>query len=173
MQTPDGIASALAAEISPADLRAVVRSQLDTQFHAKPNDVGLQPNVETVSVGSWAYGFWASVPRDITFTLHGFHDNGLAPDTNFEITLGLRFELVWPMQFGEPAQKTLVAGFLRVTLEGNSVGNDLPIVPGKVISGVTDGINQAFSPIQITLKCPPEQFSSRTCQHWAMRKRAL
>jgi hypothetical protein len=147
VQSLDGIAQALTADLSPDDLRKVVRGQVDAQFHASPDNVGLQPNVETVGIGNWALGFWASVPRDITFNLHGFHDNGLAPDTNFTITIGLRFELVWPMQFGEPASKTLVAwlDFLRV-VHDDGADDLIPVVPGQVVKGVGDGIYKAFFP---------------------------
>ena len=147
VQAPDGVLAALAAEITPADLRKVVRAKIDTEFHKTGDNVGLHPNVETEAVGTWSHGFWASVPRDITFALHGFHDNGALPDTNFKITLGLRFELVWTAAFTEATDKTLVATltFLRVTHESGA-DDFIPVVPGQVVSGVANGIYKAFFP---------------------------
>lgn len=118
VQTQDGILPALAATLSPGDLRTLIRSKFDAKMHESPDNVGLQPQIETVSVGGWGHGFWASTPRDITFQLHGFHDNGLAADTNFTIAIGLEFGLVWQTGgFSEPATKSLVAKltYLRVT----------------------------------------------------------
>jgi hypothetical protein len=138
---------ALSVEISPADLRAFVRSQIDKRFHETGDNVGLHPDVQTVDITSWGHGFWNSVSRTITFALHGFHDNGLASDTNFQITLGLRFALVAPSQFGQPVVETLIAilEFLRVIHEGH--GDDWePVAPGEIISRVGDGIHKAFYP---------------------------
>jgi hypothetical protein len=80
----------------------------------------------------------------VGFQLHGFHDNGLAPDTDFRINAWLRFDLTWSTtMFDEPTLKTLVASldWLRVTMEGG-----IPL--GAVITGVTNGIHGAFFPGQ-------------------------
>ena len=148
VQTQDGILPALAATLSPGDLRTLIRSKFDAKMHESPDNVGLQPQIETVSVGGWGHGFWASTPRDITFQLHGFHDNGLAADTNFTIAIGLEFGLVWQTGgFSEPATKSLVAKltYLRVTHESGSDDTYL-WAPGQIVTGVASGLYKAFFP---------------------------
>jgi len=137
-------AAALAAEVSPDQLRSLVRRQFDQAFHKSPDNVGLEPNIETVSVSGWGYGIWASQPRTITFRLHGFRDNGLAWDTTFEITAELRFGLTWEPSFVEPSPKTLIVelGQLSVTAHGPA--------SQSIADGVAGGVRAAFKePIRI------------------------
>jgi hypothetical protein len=146
VSTPDGPAPAvaLAAEVSPDCLRSLVRQQFDQAFHKSPDNIGLQPNVETIAVSDWTGDFWASGPRMITFRLHGFHDNGLAPDTNFSIDAQLRFGLTWPPTFTEPATKTLVVELGNLSVTANGLSSD------AVAHGVANGIEAAFQqPISI------------------------
>lgn len=139
VSTPDGTAVAFAAEVGPEQLRRLIRQKFDEAFHASPNDIGLQPQVETIAVSDWGYGFWASRPRLVTFRLHGFHDNGLAPDTDFELDARLRFGLSWSDQtFTEPGTKTLVVelDWVSVTAHG--------LFSGSVADGVANGVRDAF-----------------------------
>lgn len=148
VQTPDGVAAALAAVMSPPALRTMVRSKMDVAFHQSPDNVGLHPAVETVSVGGWRHGMWASQPRTVTFRLHGFRDNGLIlPDTNFDVVISLSFDLVWQPLFTEATTKTLVANleFLRVIYE-SGLDQFVPTLPGQVVSGVAAGVYKAFYP---------------------------
>jgi hypothetical protein len=139
VSTPDGAADALVAYISPAQLRTVLRKRIDAEVHKSPDNIGLQPEVETLAVSGWSYDFWASLPRMVTLRLHGFHDNGLLSDTDFELSLRLRFSLAWPTgSFTQPAQKSLIAAldWISVTAHG--------IASGDVAQGVHDGVRRAF-----------------------------
>ncbi|MET0693863.1 MAG: hypothetical protein ABWY56_08025, partial [Propionibacteriaceae bacterium] len=143
--TADGSAVARHGEITPTDLRRVVRRFFDEAFSASPDNVGLHPPVDLVNVSAWGKGFWSATPRSLTFALHGFHDNGLWADTDFKITVGLTFRLVWSMSFTEPTHKTLVVSleFLRVTSENNSpLGGG--IAAGPVVEAVTSGVHDRF-----------------------------
>jgi LGFP repeat len=136
----DGAAIALTAEVAPDALRGLVRRQFDQQVHLSPDNVGLQPQVETLGISDWTYSLSRSGGRKITIRLHGFHDNGLAPDTNFTADIQLGFDLVWPDQFAEPTQKTLVAGLFSVTVQADGLGSQ------SVADGVKNGIWGAFYP---------------------------
>lgn len=117
------------------------------QFSASPDNVALRPGIELTGVTDWQYNFWWSISRSVGFRLRGFRDNGLLPDTDFSIDIGLRFELVWGQTFTEPTFKTLVAvlEFLRVRHEGGA-DQVIPILPGEVIKGVTKAIGESFFP---------------------------
>jgi len=137
--TNEGARDALAADVSPDQLRGFLRKRIDDEVHKSPDNVGLHPGVETVAVSGWSYNFWGALPRMITFRLHGFHDNGLAPDTDFDLELRLRFSLVWStFSFTQPASKSLAAALdsLSVTAHG--------IASGAISQGVYDGVNRAF-----------------------------
>lgn len=124
-------------------LGELVGARFNRQFRASPDNVHLRPGVELTGVLPWEYDMWVSKPRSVGFALRGFHDNGLAPDTDFRIEIQLRFRLVWSADlFAEPAWKTLVADliFLRVTAEGVGV----PLVDGKVLDGVRAAIFDSF-----------------------------
>lgn len=131
---------AATAELTPPQLRTAVRSQFDKVFHQSPDNVGLQPEVETLDVTNWSHGFWKSSPRRVTFQLHGFHDNGLAPDQNFTIDVQLSFDTGFQYSFTEPTTKFLIAGldYLRVTTTG--------LFNQAVTDGVFRGIWNTFFP---------------------------
>ena len=114
-------------------------SKLNAQFQADPNNVALRAGVELTGVSDWQYGFWVSTPRSVGFRLRGFHDNGLAPDTNFVIDIRLRLELVWDSTFTEPVQKTLVA-----VLDQLNVGHDGGLALAQVYASVEFAIIHAF-----------------------------
>lgn len=132
---------ALPATLTYAELGALLGARLNAQFQASPDNVALRSGNELTGVSNWQYGFWSSVSRSVNFRFRGFHDNGIAPDTDFAINIGLRFELVWGPTFTEPSSKTLVAvlEFLRVIHEGGP-----PVVGGEVISGVSNAIAGSF-----------------------------
>jgi len=81
----------------------------------------LRPGVETER----AFPIGATASGSVRLAQSGsacadFHDNGLAPDTNFVIDLRLRFELVWSSTLTEAGgKKTLVA-----ILDDLNVGHD-------------------------------------------------
>ncbi len=140
LSSNDGAAVAMVADVTPDNFRIVVRRQFDQQLHQLPVNVGLHPQVDTVSVTDWSYGLWRSGDRKITFRLYGFHDNGLAPDTEFTAEIELGFDLVWPNEFAEPPVKTLVAGFYAVHVHASGPGNK------EVATRLADGIHDAFYP---------------------------
>jgi hypothetical protein len=136
VQTSDGAHPALAAEVPPDRLRCVLRSFVDQEIHKLPDNIGLHPPVETLSVSNWTYG---PVSRKVTFRLHGFHDNGLAPDTDFELDMGLRFSLAWSNSFSEPIFKVLVAWLDGVRVETHGLS------PQTIADRIRDGVIDTFN----------------------------
>ena len=136
-------AEAVFVEISAAQLRGLVRSFFDKEIHKSPENVGLHPEIETLSVTQWRYGFWSAVERGVKFRLHGFRDNGLAPDTDFELDAQLRFALVWASGLSEPGSKTLVAWLesLRVSAHGPASGS----IAQKIHDAVQHGFFRGFA----------------------------
>jgi hypothetical protein len=138
VQTNDGVKEALAANLSPDQLRVMLRKFVDDGVHRAGQSLGLHPQTEITAVSPWSYGFWASSPRMVTVALHGFRDNGLLPDTDFDITMRLRFSLTWTPAFTAPAAKTLIAAldWHKVTASG--------IASGQIANGVYNGIATSF-----------------------------
>jgi len=136
----DGAAVALTADLAPDVLRRVVRRFFDQGFHAQDVNIGLEAAVETLDISGWSYGFWASEPREITFRLHGFHDNGALPDTTFELDVRLAFGTATQPSFIEPGSFTLAIGLRSVKVTAHGLGS------GSVADGVKDGVWEAFYP---------------------------
>jgi LGFP repeat len=137
--TSNGVAAeAVFVPITAAQLRGLVRSFFDKEIHKSPDNIGLHPEVETLSVTEWRYGFWSAVERGIKFRLHGFRDNGAARDADFELDAQLRFSLVSPSGLSEPSSKTLVAWLesLRVSVRGP--------FSDSIAHGVHDGVHRGF-----------------------------
>lgn len=140
----DGSMKALdapAALITNEELAGLVGAKINAKFKESPDNVGLRPGVERLGVGEWSYDFWSSHSRPVGFRLRGFHDNGLAPDTDFVIDIWLRFETASASSLTEPTHKTLIAvlDFVRVKSDGG-----LPLA--EVNSGVANAIHKAFFP---------------------------
>ena len=135
----NAVARAPSADIQPDALRSLVRSFFDQRLHAAGQDLGLEAQVDVVEITGWGYGFLASVPRRVTYRLHGFHENPLIADTTFEITVGLRFAATWSMSFTYPTTMTLF-----VALDGLAVHADGAFA-GTIANGIFDGINGAFN----------------------------
>jgi len=136
--SPEGTEICFSADLSPEDLKRLVRKRFDDAFHQSPDNIGLQPEIEIISVSSWGYGFSSSRPREIIFRLHGFHDNGNLPDTTFVIDARLRFRLTWEPTFYEPETKTLIIELASVSVTANGLG------PEQLSQGVANGISDAF-----------------------------
>ena len=128
-------AVARTVEISRDTMRCLVRQEFDRVMHESPDNVGLHAASEITCVSR-------SSPRTVTFVIHGFHDNGLAPDTDFDITVGLGFGLVWPAdQLTEPEPKSLAAGLVSLSVSAHG-----PIgTAGPVARAVRDGVVGAFA----------------------------
>jgi hypothetical protein len=136
------------ATLAAADLRKIVRTIFDSEVQRPGGgEIRLHREVETVSVTGWGHGFWASVPRTITFRLHGYHSHDALSHVDFRIDAGLRFELVWLPTVTEPTIKTLVATLERLRIVHDD-GRDqlIPVVPGQVLTGVAGVIYRAFYP---------------------------
>jgi len=137
---PKGARIAPSASISQASLHALVGNRLNEQFKANPNNVSLRSATEALGVADYKYEYpYGYVSRAVGFRFHGFHDNGLAPDTDFFIDIWLRFELISPITFSEPATKSMVAilDYLRVDFE-NIVRIE------EIRKGVENGIHNSF-----------------------------
>jgi hypothetical protein len=127
------------ALLTYAELGALFAARLNQQFVASPDNVALRPGVTLTGVSNWQYSFWSATSRSVGFRIRGFHDNGLAPDTNFVIDIRLRFELAWGPSFTEPVQKSLVA-----VLDSLNVGHDGGLALAQVYASVDSGIIHAF-----------------------------
>jgi hypothetical protein len=127
------------ARLTYAELGALFGGRLNQQFIASPDNVALRPGVQLTGVTGWQYGFWASTGRSVGFRFRGFHDNGLAPDTNFVIDIRLGFEFVWGPTLTEPVQKTLVAW-----LHSLNVGHDGGLALAQVYASVESALIHAF-----------------------------
>ncbi|HET9475233.1 MAG TPA: hypothetical protein VFO82_15140, partial [Steroidobacteraceae bacterium] len=149
VETPDGVAPALVAVLTAENLRKAIRMQFDREIHEASSDVGLHASTEMTNVSAWQPGFWASEPRKVTIVLHGFRDNGVLPDSNFDIHLTLQFKLVWTQDtFFEPTMKTLIAAAAAPLRVAHAAGGDLVIqlLPELVVDGVAHGLYKAFFP---------------------------
>ena len=161
------------ARLTYAELGALFGARLNQQFMASPDNVALRPGVELTGVSGWRYGFWASTSRSVGFRFRGFHDNGLAPDTNFVIDIRLGFELVWGPTLTEPVHKTLVAG-----LDYLNVGHDGGLALAQVYASVESAIIHAFyssdgnPPDPIIPRYHRAQFSWLTCRPTRTSSRA-
>lgn len=132
-------ATALAAEIHPDALRSLVRSFFDRRFHAAGQDLGLEAQVDVLSISGWSYGFLAAVPRKITYRLHGFHSNPIISDTTFDVTVGLRFGTTWSMGFGYPTTMSLIVALDGLSVHASGAGAK------DLANGVFNGIQNAFN----------------------------
>jgi hypothetical protein len=141
LQTPAETLGRVAppALLTYAQVAGLFAARINERFVASPDNVALRPGVTLAGVSGYTYGFWAAGPRTISFRLRGFHDNGLAPDTNFVMDFRLRFDLVWSPTFSEPRQKTLIAW-----LDYFTVGHDGGLALAQVYSSVEAGILGAF-----------------------------
>lgn len=124
------------ALLTYSQLGALFGERLNQQFMASPDNVALRPGVELTGVSDWQYGFWGSTSRSVGFRFRGFHDNGLATDTNFKIDISLRFNLTWSFgSFLEATHKSLAAELVNVTV-GQDGGNPIAQVYASVESGI-------------------------------------
>lgn len=140
VENSEGTQPALAAELTPDELRFVVRRFFDQELHRSPDNVGLQPQIDMLAVSDWSPDFWLARGRTVSFRLHGFRDNGLLNDTDFTIDIRLRFSLTWPAEVNEPTVKTLIAGldWLSVTADG--------VASGTIANALYNGIHATFFP---------------------------
>ena len=129
------------ALLTYAELGDIFGNRFNEQFKASPDNVALRHGIELTGVSDWQYDMWSSTPRSLGFRLHGFHDNGLATDTNFVIDIRLRFQLVANNgpSFTEPIEKTLIA-----VLDHVDVGHDGGLALAQVYASVESAILHTF-----------------------------
>ncbi|HEY4163581.1 MAG TPA: hypothetical protein VGM59_11005 [Dongiaceae bacterium] len=131
-------ATCVTADIPPDRLRTMIRSFFDTRLKAANGDLGLEAQTDLYAISDWSYGFWAAMPRMLTFGLHGFHDNGVLPDTTFDLQLRLRFSTTWQAQFTYPSSLSLIVTLDWVHVHTSGLGS------GELADGLRDGIVGAF-----------------------------
>jgi hypothetical protein len=131
-------ATAVTADITPDQMRGMVRSFFDQRLKAADGKLGLEAGVDLYTVSDWFHDFWAASPRLLTFGLHGFHDNGVLPDTTFDLQIRLRFSTTWPMSFTYPSSLTLVVSLDWLHVHTTGLGS------GQLANGLRDGIHDAF-----------------------------
>lgn len=131
-------ATAVTADITPEQLRTMVRSFFDQKLKQANGDLGLEANCSLDAVSDWGYGFWASSPRLLSFGLHGFHDNGALPDTTFDLQVRLRFSTTWPMAFTYPSSLSLIVSLYWLHVHTTGLG------AGDLADGLSNGIQGAF-----------------------------
>jgi hypothetical protein len=131
-------ATCVTADIPPDRLRSMIRSFFDPRLKAANSDLGLEAQTDLVAVSNWSYGFWAAMPRMLTFGLHGFHDNGVLPDTTFDLQIRLRFSTTWQAQFTYPSSLSLIVTLDWVHVHTSGLGS------GELADGLRDGVVGAF-----------------------------
>jgi LGFP repeat len=136
-------ATALAGEATPEQLRVVVRNFFDRALKAKRPDIGLEARVDLDAVSDWAYGFWAALPRMLSFGLHGFISTGSTaiPDPTFDIQIRLRFSATWPTQsFLYPSVMSLIVAldWMHVHVSG------FPGWVENIAQDIHDGVHDEF-----------------------------
>jgi len=135
----DGAKPVTRIAVPPDVLRLVVHRRFDKQIHESPENLGLYPQIETVRVSDWSYGFWQSDQRALLFRLHGFRDNGLASDTTFTVDLTLRLDFVPSDSLLEPDALTPYASLLHGSAFADGLGAD------EISQGLIDAIVKEFT----------------------------
>lgn len=137
----DAVANAVTANLPPDALKNMIRTFFDRGLKKGDSNLGLEARVDFVSVSNWSYGFWGSIPRSITYRLHGFYDDGSLnpiPDPTFEIEVQLLFGLASPQTFTYPSFQSLYAALGTLSVSASGVG------AGKISKRISDGIEQTF-----------------------------
>jgi hypothetical protein len=131
--------AAIPVEVDNERLRRLLRAMIDDGVHESPDNIGLEAGTEDLGTSDWGWDFYSSVPRQLGVRLHGFHDNGLWPDTDFTVELRLRLGLAWiPSISAYPTVKTLIATLDHIYVRASGAGSQ------QVADGVKDGIWNAF-----------------------------
>ena len=134
----NAVAPAIAANLSPGALKGLIRTFFDRGLKRESEDLGLEAQVDLLSVSGWSYGFWRSLPRTVTYRLHGFNDNGWLPDTTFEIEIRLRFALASSMSFTYPSHMSLTAALDWLRVSASGLGS------GQASNGIFNGVYKTF-----------------------------
>lgn len=137
------------AQIKAEDLKTLVRHLIDKKIHAHDIHVGLQPNIDIISVSDWQHGFESTARRAITYRLFAFRDTGLVlPDLNFAFDVTIRFG--WASDatslFDGPS-RTLVAELVGdvVLVSAGVEGVDLLLLFGQI----HDSIGADFAALEV------------------------
>lgn len=116
---------AVVAEIAPPDLTNLVRKTFDKALKEADSDLGIEGGVNVLNISDWAFGFWKSQGRTITYEINGFYSNGipLVADPTFRLELKFLFGLTWENTFTEPINKTLVIYLKHWRISASGVGH--------------------------------------------------
>ena len=154
-------APALVAELSPPKLATLIRKYFDDAFHDHDSNLGIEGGINLVSVSDWRFGFWSSVPRNVTYEIQGFYHipnnkfpliGLIGPDPTFRLVLTFEFGLSWPNSFVEPSFRTLTLSLLRLEAHTSGIGN------GDLLNELTSAILDKFK-VPIPLKDIPTKDS--------------
>jgi hypothetical protein len=156
--TPAGPAIACGPDDSatiPADkLKQLVRHFSDKAIHRRPDNLGLQPQVDIVAVSDWQHGLDNSGRRIVTYRLYGFKDMGaILPDANFTVLIDIQFD--WKpndLELSDAPTQTLIAKLPQVPGRDNPRIENLtelgiPIAFGSQDFGVGDFVELATIPV--------------------------
>jgi LGFP repeat len=80
----------MTASLGPAELAGALKRIFSDRARAKDGDLHIN-GCWVTGVSDTGYDFWRSRNRLMTFHLNGWYDNGLLPDTDFDMDLRLLF----------------------------------------------------------------------------------
>jgi hypothetical protein len=135
-------AAAAVAEVTPEQLRGVIRRFFDQRLKAADSSIGLEARVDLDAISDWSYNFWHALPRVLSFGLHGFYDTGSwnpIPDPTFDLQVGLSFAATWPTgSFTYPTVMSLIVVLHWVHVHATGVSS------GTLADKLNDGVWHAF-----------------------------
>jgi hypothetical protein len=130
-------------------LRTFIRARFDKEFRKSPDNVGLHPQVEILGTLPYEHDLSQSTARAVLFRLHGFHDNGLAGDTDFTIDLGIR--IGWKLDPTLVDTRTLTAslapGSLMIRVDGPGEDQIRSALTQKILAVFASGVALSDLPI--------------------------
>lgn len=143
------------AMISAGDLKNLIRHVADKNVHSKDVNIGLEAQVDIVSVSDWQHDIDSSGQRMITYRLHAFKDNGpVLPDAKITILMTIQFDWKPESTFIDAGVQTLEARFPQFPNVDNpgvesvtEVG--IPFAFGSQDFGVGDSIDVAPIPVAL------------------------
>ncbi len=130
----NGSSEPLVAALTPDQLLGAVWGFFDQEVHKRPDNIGLHPERSLDLVSETGYDFWYSWNRTISVQINGFHDNGLASDTDFTAFMTLWFEALE----GDNQSHNVTVGIGALKVSASGLGS------GEVANGVKDGIKSSL-----------------------------
>lgn len=124
----------MTASLGPAEIAGALKRIFSDRARAKDGDLHVN-GCWVTSVSDTGYGFWRSRNRLMTFKVNGWYDNGLLPDTDFDMDLRLLF---YHVKNGDGSTQFLVAldhGHIHTSGLGS----------GQLNRGLRDAVLDAFA----------------------------